>query len=193
MYQSIARQHAEKGRTWTHHGWWELHVHTRIAAALSGVWGGFSDPPCPLPLRTASSFPTVLYSGYTFMLRRQCGPGRGSGPWVLAPLMTALVAALAPLPSTTFLPSPGLASAFECGDTARGAQCLDACCSQYGYCGITAAYCAQGCQPDFGWVKLGGGWAHVCGGPDEPPWRPHRNPFPAIPLTERWCASGQFV
>ncbi|KXS12978.1 carbohydrate esterase family 4 protein [Gonapodya prolifera JEL478] len=37
----------------------------------------------------------------------------------------------------------------RCGD-GFGGQCDTLCCSQYGYCGSTDAYCGTGCQPGFG-------------------------------------------
>ncbi|KAG0586460.1 hypothetical protein KC19_2G091900 [Ceratodon purpureus] len=40
-----------------------------------------------------------------------------------------------------------LVSAADCGSAAGGVQCANnLCCSQYGYCGQTSAYCGTGCQ-----------------------------------------------
>src|SRR6187455_2805283 len=39
---------------------------------------------------------------------------------------------------------------FSCGGT-NGYTCQPGlCCSQYGWCGSTSAYCSTGCQPSFG-------------------------------------------
>lgn len=38
-------------------------------------------------------------------------------------------------------------SAQQCGSQARGRVCANGlCCSQYGFCGTTRAYCGFGCQ-----------------------------------------------
>jgi hypothetical protein len=47
-----------------------------------------------------------------------------------------------------------LVTAFDCGDSAGGAVCKGTCCSKYGYCGSTDAYCATDCQPAFGCVAV---------------------------------------
>ncbi|KAH0650018.1 hypothetical protein KY284_029930 [Solanum tuberosum] len=40
-----------------------------------------------------------------------------------------------------------VANAQQCGSQAGGALCANRlCCSQYGYCGTTPAYCGPGCQ-----------------------------------------------
>ncbi|KAH0742895.1 hypothetical protein KY290_030888 [Solanum tuberosum] len=40
-----------------------------------------------------------------------------------------------------------VANAQQCGSQAGGALCANGlCCSQYGYCGTTTAYCGSGCQ-----------------------------------------------
>ena len=43
-----------------------------------------------------------------------------------------------------------IASAQNCGPTV-GVSCGGSqCCSQFGYCGVTDAYCGSGCQPGYG-------------------------------------------
>ena len=37
-----------------------------------------------------------------------------------------------------------------CGPDGGNRRCAVGCCSQYGYCGTTAAYCGAGCKPNFG-------------------------------------------
>lgn len=45
------------------------------------------------------------------------------------------------------LPQWFTASAQQCGSQAGGAKCAGGlCCSKYGYCGTSAAYCGDGCQ-----------------------------------------------
>nr|AAA98236.1 antifungal protein [Ipomoea nil]AAA98237.1 antifungal protein [Ipomoea nil] len=56
--------------------------------------------------------------------------------------MFLVVLALASL-----LLTPSTIMAQQCGSQARGRLCGNGlCCSQWGYCGSTAAYCGAGCQ-----------------------------------------------
>jgi len=49
-----------------------------------------------------------------------------------------------------------LALAQECGPQGGGASCSDGnCCSQYGWCGTSSAYCGSGCQPSYGSCQCG--------------------------------------
>ena len=43
-----------------------------------------------------------------------------------------------------------LVAAYDCGSNADSARCKAACCSSFGYCGTTDAYCGLDCQPAFG-------------------------------------------
>ena len=46
---------------------------------------------------------------------------------------------------------PGSAWKPQCGKKAKGASCPHGgCCSQYGFCGTSADYCAAGCQGRYG-------------------------------------------
>jgi hypothetical protein len=58
-----------------------------------------------------------------------------------------------PKPSPSPSPKPSLpvaAPGGACGP-AVGARCpINQCCSQYGYCGITAQHCGAGCQKTYG-------------------------------------------
>ncbi|KAH7383774.1 hypothetical protein BKA66DRAFT_549232, partial [Pyrenochaeta sp. MPI-SDFR-AT-0127] len=56
---------------------------------------------------------------------------------------------------TTLSPPPATApvgtSTHKCGPNNNGRICASGyCCSQYGYCGKTDAYCSTGCQSSFG-------------------------------------------
>ncbi|KLU86886.1 hypothetical protein MAPG_05893, partial [Magnaporthiopsis poae ATCC 64411] len=63
----------------------------------------------------------------------------------------AISTALLALPGFAF--GAGVSQDGSCGGK-RGATCLGSvfgdCCSQYGWCGSTSAYCGTGCQPGFG-------------------------------------------
>lgn len=49
-------------------------------------------------------------------------------------------------------------SAQQCGRQAGGRGCPNRyCCSQYGYCGTTKAYCGVGCQSNCGHYATGKG------------------------------------
>ncbi|GLT60102.1 hypothetical protein SLA2020_328850 [Shorea laevis] len=61
------------------------------------------------------------------------------------------------------------ASAEQCGHQAGGALCPNGlCCSQWGWCGTTTAYCGTGCQSQ-------------CGGAGTPPPPPNPTPSPTPP------------
>nr|AMM76171.1 endochitinase [Drosera rotundifolia] len=72
-----------------------------------------------------------------------------------------LLLCLAPLLSGT--------CAVQCGSEVGGALCPNGlCCSKYGYCGTTSAYCGPGCQSQ-------------CGGSSPPPAPPSPTPSPPSP------------
>ncbi|KAI8936200.1 hypothetical protein NX059_006631 [Plenodomus lindquistii] len=55
----------------------------------------------------------------------------------------------------------------QCGASANGMTCLGSqlgdCCSQYGYCGSTSAFCTTGCQSAFGNCTAAPAPGKICG------------------------------
>jgi len=74
------------------------------------------------------------------------------------PATTILAAVLAVGLAATLLIAAGPAAAQNCG-------CLsDVCCSKYGYCGTTSAYCGEGCRSGPCQGSSGGGGGAPSGG-----------------------------
>ena len=68
----------------------------------------------------------------------------------------------------------------DCGSEAGGAICEDnLCCSQYGYCGSTSAYCGAGCQSGPCTSGSGGGVSSIITSAIFDQFLPQRNSAPA--------------
>jgi len=109
---------------------------------------------CEVPLSNSSTLSSTSSSKLTKMSSLTKSTPTTKVSLTKSPSSTKVSLTKSSTSKSTPLPSPtvqGISTDGSCGKliTCRGST-FGNCCSSYGWCGSTAAYCGTGCQPNFG-------------------------------------------